>query len=197
MTSLYEEKAEKIASAQLTVANEELQALAEFEITSTADNEFAAEMVQSVIARYKFIETERKKITDPLNAALKATNALFAGPKEALEKIEAALKLKIARFIEGQQQANVAALEAAQNASTPEEATEALAEIQNVEKPKSVSIRYRWVAEVIDESKVPQMFRTVDRKLIQKFASNWSHATPPEFDGIRFTREPIVSSRSK
>lgn len=194
-----EEQAAEAASKALTVVTEELNALEFWAIESAADNEIAAEFLRDVKARHKALETQRKTITKPLNAATKAVNDLFRAPRSMLEQAEQILKGKIAGYLEAQEQANVEALEAAAEASTPDEAATALATIEQADAPAGVSVRHKYRAIVFNPGIVPDQFRMPDEAAIQNFtdAAVKLNGKPTPIPGVRFEKVPIVTSRSK
>ena len=83
-------------SAALTAsANRVLSFLGDFTIADNEDYGLAAEELQAVKARQKTLEGQRTSITVPLNAALKAVNALFGGPADVLVRAESVIKGKM------------------------------------------------------------------------------------------------------
>lgn len=63
-----------------------------FVITTDDDYNLAGEELQAVKAKLKRMEETRTSITGPMNKALDAINALFRGPRTALEAAEKAIK---------------------------------------------------------------------------------------------------------
>lgn len=61
-------------------------------IETDGDAALVGEELQAIKAKQKALEEKRTSITGPMNAALKAVNALFKGPAEILEKAEAKAK---------------------------------------------------------------------------------------------------------
>lgn len=198
MTTTPQHQAEQQASAALTVVQQELEALDGWTVDSDEDNAFAAEMLQDVKQRHKRLETERKKITKPMNAALRAVNDLFRKPREALEQAERLIKGEIAAYLEAREEANTAAFEAAADAETVEEASAALASVEDASTPAGVSVRYKWRAVVVAEDLLMPQFLSPDRAKIEAWASSHKgpDGEPLPIPGVRFDREPIVSSRA-
>lgn len=194
-----QQQAERATSTALATVAAEIAELEHWTIESDEDNEFAADMLRDVKARHKALEAERKKITAPLNTATKAVNDLFRKPRNLLESAEHMLKGKIAGYLEAQAKANDAAVEAAATAESAEEATAALANLQPETKaPAGVSVRYKWRAIVFSPGIVPDQFRMPDEAKIQAFTDEAvrERGEPVPIPGVRFEKEPIVSSRA-
>lgn len=96
------------ASADLTTpAQHTLAFIQDFAITSAEDYGLAADELKTIKARQKSIEEKRTGITDPMNKALRAINALFKGPGELLDQAEQLLKSKMLSY--EQEQRRIAA----------------------------------------------------------------------------------------
>jgi colicin import membrane protein len=67
-------------------------------ITNAQEREFAVEDLQAIKERLQTLDAERRKITDPLNAATKAVNALFKPATELLEAADRKLRAKVLAF---------------------------------------------------------------------------------------------------
>lgn len=61
-------------------------------ITNQPQYDSAGELLKAVKGKMKWLESERKKITTPLDTAKKAVQALFGKPKETLQQAESILK---------------------------------------------------------------------------------------------------------
>lgn len=193
------EQAETVARDALLRIKPEVDELSNWAIESDDDNNFAAEMLRDVKARNALLETKRKTITTPLNEALKAVNELFRAPRQLLERAEALLKGKIAAYLAMCAERNNAALLAAGNAETAEQAMEALTAVLPAEAPKGVTVRYRWWAVVTDASLVPAEYCSPDQVKIdaamRMSASKAKDGVPSPISGVGFRKEPIVTSR--
>lgn len=191
------EQAEAETAAALAVVREEIDALDGWTIEDAEGSELAAAMLRDVKARTKGLEAKRTAITKPMNAALRAVNALFKPPKAALLEAEKALKGKIAAYLEGQERANAAALAVAGAASTPEAASAALATVAPVAAPGGVSVRYKYTAHVTSEGLVPSAFLSPDLDLIEDYGRRMRAAgKSPDVPGVEWEKSPIVSSRA-
>lgn len=169
-----------------------LVALVNFEVLTEDDQNFAAEMLRDVKAKFNLLEEKRTSITKPMNAALRAVNALFKPPQEALEKCEKILKQKIAGYLQAKEDANRELLLAAAEAETLEEASLALATVEVVQAPTGVSVRQVWKFEIINEGLVPVEYWSVDAS---KIKAAMGAGEPEPIPGVRFFQEPIVTSR--
>lgn len=191
-------QAEKITVELLAVVSDERDALQGWTIQTEADKALAGEHLQEVKARLKNLETERRKITDPLHQAKKAVDDLFRKPKQALQALERELKQGIAHYLDAQRAKTEKALEQVAKAESEAEATEALAKVTHTTAPQGVSVRYKYRARVVDADKVPREFLGVDLRAVQSYsdAEVRHNGKPPEIPGIAFDREPIVTARA-
>lgn len=179
-----------------TELHDSLQFIEAFTIINQEDQEFAAQVLREVKEKYTELEKKRTSITKPMNVALREVNNLFRPIKEALERGEKLLKRKIADYQLEQEQRNTAALQAAAAAAEPEEAQEALAEVEVVESPKGVNVRYVWRAKIVNEDLLPREYLTPDVRKIEAHARDAGDAEPFAIPGVLFEKSPIVSSRA-
>jgi len=186
--------AKKEAPKDLAFAQDALIELRKLEISTQEDHEFAAEVLQEVKQKTKALEEKRKKITGPLNTALKEVNELFRPVKTALEEGEKILKEKIVAYVEERDARNDKALEAAAVAETSEEAEEALAEVEETEAAPGVSIRYVWKFEIRAPDMVPYEFLCPDVEKISEHVKQ-SQGEPEAISGVRFFKKAITTSR--
>jgi len=194
-----EAQAERATATALATIQAERTELDGWTIDTADDADFAAEILRDVKARHKALEVERKKITGPLNTATRAVNALFKPPRELLEDVERMIKGKIASYLEAREAANAAAIEAASTADTPEQASEALATVEQAEAPAGVSVRHKYRAVVFNPEIVPDQFCMPDEAAIQSFTDTAvrMNGEPTPIPGVRFEREAVVASRAK
>lgn len=75
-----------------------LDLVREFEIVDDATYEIGAEELQSIKRKASLLETQRKGITAPLDAAKAAVMNLFRGPVETLQQAEGILKGKLLTY---------------------------------------------------------------------------------------------------
>lgn len=76
----------------------------------------AADELRAVKAKAKALEEQRTAITTPMNAALRAVNALFKKPAEMLEQAEKLIKREMIGYSDRKEQERIAAERAAREA---------------------------------------------------------------------------------
>lgn len=177
------------ADAQLAEANDWTAKLSTFVIQNDADEANIVGVIQETKSRAKALEAKRTEITKPLNEALRAVNALFKPPKDRFEALERMLKGKVVAYMTAKQAANVAAIQAAAVAPTPQAAQQTLARVQLVEAPQSVSVRHVWKFEVTDPDVVPRELCSPDVNKIGRM----DPGTP--VPGVRWFQEPVTTVR--
>lgn len=186
--------AREATRSELTDAEQALVLLSDFKIRNSEDRDYAAEVLCEVKQRHGTLESQRRRITDPLNAALREVNNLFRPVRDALEQCERLLKDRIAAFVVEQEQRNRAALLEAQAASGAEEAGAAIQRMETPELPKGVSVRHQWKFEIVNQSAVPRDLCSPDpRKISAAFVGD----IPPDIPGVRWFQERIVAARSR
>lgn len=176
--------------AQSATADEWYSGLRALSIETDAQQEQAAEVLRKVKFRIQVLEDRRKEITVPINAALKSVNDLFREPRTRFESVEKLLKGKIASYLERKAAANVAAIQSAAAASTPERAAEHLAIVAAVAPPQGVSVRKVWKFEITDPDAVPRCFCSPDPDKIRLVEPSTA-----KIPGVRFYQEPVVAAR--
>ncbi|KKN75943.1 hypothetical protein LCGC14_0375000 [marine sediment metagenome] len=192
-------KAELVTEA--TQAQEALTEVTAFEIIDSDSMTFAADVLAETKGNHKRLDDKRKEITQPINAALKATNALFKPALDFYKRCEAGIKVKM---LQANQRAQVAAQEAltAAGAAAAEGDTEALtqeiaAHDDAVNLPAADGIQYRttWKFNIIDATLIPREFLTPDLKLIEGHVRHKKDATA--IPGIEAYEDQTVASASK
>lgn len=176
-------------SAYRKDVDEALPEIREFSILNDDDKNFAADLLRDVKDKHKIVESRRKEITVPLNAALRSVNDLFKPVLRALEESERLLKGKIVEYVEKKDTERRAALLEASQTKSAAKATEALTKAEITSAPEGVNIRYRWVFEVTDPDQVPRWFCSPDPKKIGEVPPG----TP--IAGVIWRQEPIVTAR--
>lgn len=192
-------QAKKVVKGQLKETEEGLDAVKNFVIRSRKDNEVAGEILQEIKEDWKDIDAQRKRITVPLVNAQREVNALFKPVLETLAQAERFMKKKISDYQDEVEKKNRKLVEEAKAAEGEEEAQDALDRIKNVNTPRGVSIRKRWVAKVINAGLVPYEYCTPDMDLINAELTRYIKDTgePPYIAGVKFEEEAIVASRSR
>lgn len=174
-----------------------IAALKAFAITSTEQQTFATNLVKEIKAQWSALEEQRKKITKPLNEALRQTNAMFKPVLEALQEGEAVLKQKLADYVRTQERANEAALEAVKQAQTQQQAQQILATVAPVAAPQGVSIRQVWKFSVTDPNAVPRELCSPDAKKISAAFRLDANGQPILVPGVSWYQEDSVAVRGR
>lgn len=117
----------KVATIQYAVVTQdELRAFVqealvearELVIDSDDMYEIAGELLTKIKGRQQALDKQRRSIVDPLNLAVKNTNALFKAPMDAAESAESVLKIGMAGWVRyKQEEERIARQKAAQQAA--------------------------------------------------------------------------------
>jgi hypothetical protein len=166
-------------------------------LNTDADAEFAAEVVREVKAKHRELDDRRKQVVSPLNEVVKTINSWFKPPMEELERVERALKSRVAAFVQRREAEARAALEAACAAETPAEAEKVLALFAPVVPPAGTSVRMTWRWRVVNEAAVPRELLSVDPGKVGSWmrGSTKDQGAPEAVSGLEFYQEPVVSVR--
>ncbi len=121
--------------------------------------DMAGQLLTQVKGKLKTLDTQRKDITGPMRKAEKAVNNLFRPAIDAAKAVEAMLKAGIAGFVEAQQKAQVAALEAGQH--------EAALAIAQPTMPSGVSTRTIWKFRYTNVDLIPRKYWVIDSAALQ------------------------------
>lgn len=182
------------ADAQLATANDWAARLGSFVIQSDDDEANIVNVLQEVKARAKTLENRRTEITQPLNQALRSVNALFKPAQQKFDQLERHLKGLITTYMQAKNARNVAAIQAAAVAPTPVVAQQVLAQVQPVEAPANVSVRYVWQFQITQPELVPAQFLSPDPAKIQAYLAQTNQ---PAIPGVTFSQKAITSVRSR
>lgn len=182
-------------------AKEALSEIKKFEIVDNDSLTFAADVLAEAKGNFKRLDDKRKEITKPINAALKATNALFKPALDFYRNCEAAIKGKM---VAANAAAQVAAQEALQDAGAAaadgdtEGVTTAIAahdEAVNLPAADGVQYRSTWKFRIVDETQIPREYLMPDHKLIEGHVRHKKGSTV--IPGIEAYEETTVASASK
>ncbi len=157
----------------------------------------AADLAKFISEAVKTIESERKRITAPLNESLKATNSLFKKLSEPLEAALTITKGKILKYKTDEdrrareeldrqkaEQAAKIAEAAKAGAPIPVDAVENLSAVATVPTTAarggfgSVSTMKRWAFEVVDFHLIPRHFLQVDSVLVNQAIKSGEREIP-------------------
>lgn len=165
------------------------------------DETVLAEILQEFKGRYKELEEKRKSITQPLNAAKRAVDALFRPARSALEEAERIIKGKLRDAADRREAARREALRLASEAAGRGDVKGAQAAMATIPTnsggPDGVSYRYQWKWELVDIEKVPPGFLALNPATMKMYVSKYRTSDEiPGIPGIRFHRERTVVSQS-
>lgn len=185
----------KAATEKFAENNDAITMIRDLPVTNDAEASFASEGVQQLKEWYAELEKERTSITKPINEGLRRLNDHFRPMKTALEEAERAVKARIAGYLADKQRRNTAAIEAAAAAATAEQAERALATVSPVEAPRGTSVRYQWVAEIVDASLLPREYMTPDMyKIVDAVRASDGQVHIP---GVVVRKEQVIASLSR
>ena len=182
--------AQSEAQAQLANANEWWSLVRDFQITNDEQQEQIAGVLRKVKEKSRELEDRRKEITGPMNQALRSVNDLFRQPKLRLDALEALLKEKIALFLRTRAEVNRQLIATAAVASTPQAASQSLAQVAPIAPPTGVTVRKVWKFAIDNPDAVPREFCSPDPDKIKLVDPATTH-----IPGVRFYQEDQVSSR--
>lgn len=97
-----------------------LEFIESFQVDSPETFELAGDELRAIKARSKKLEEQRTSITGPINAALRAVNALFAGPADVLADAEGKIKQKMLAYQTEQERLAAEARRRAEEAAAAE-----------------------------------------------------------------------------
>jgi hypothetical protein len=188
-------KAQAIMLSVSPLASEaSVERMKDLPVTNDDQQKFAVELLEEVKEMWRTLEDQRTQITGPMNKALRATNELFRPALKSLEHEEGLLKAKIADYLKSKELANVEALQLAAQASTPEQANQAISTFAPVVPPTGISVRYVWRFTVTQPELVPHELCSPDPEKIKAYSAAYPGAPIP---GVTFTQESIVTSRAR
>ncbi|MCK5614735.1 hypothetical protein KAR91_73415 [Candidatus Pacearchaeota archaeon] len=162
-------------------------------ITTVAQEDKAIQLCTEIKKKEKQIEEKRKKITVPLNTALKETNNLF---KEITQPLRDAIRFIKDGILEFQLEAEKKALAEQQVRENREAAHKKQGHKVTVKAPitaevGSSTISKVWTFEVISLKSVPKKFIIVDTVAVNKAIKDGERKIP----GLRIFQKRGVSLR--
>lgn len=180
-------------------ARDVLEGFRSFEILSDEDYQFVGETLREVKGVYKQIEERRKKVTAPLNEALKEFRAWYQPALAVLENTEALLKRKLADYDTAQRERARLAMEAAAEASRQGDFDAAHAASQGIvsaPQAKGITVTRRWDYRLVDLSLVPREFLCLDHSAVKIYLKAAGKDTPTQIPGLEFFETESVTARS-
>jgi hypothetical protein len=190
----------EIVATRQAEAEEIIEAFADFEIEDDDDYDVVADGLKEVKTIAKDLESRRKKITQPINGALREFNSWFKPAQLVLTNTERALKKKLADYTIAKEEQSRLAMEAAAQASQDGDfdgAHEAAKGI--VESPSAQGITHSryYDYEIVDMDEVPRRYMCVDHSAVKIHIKNAGKTQPEDIPGIRFTEKTRVIARTK
>ena len=153
------------------------------QVTTTEQEEQAYTALTQIKQAIKTIESKRKEITTPLNASLKATNAMFKKLSAPFVEADRIVRDKVMDFRQAQEEKAYKELERRQKIQAAHEAKgHETHEITQpiVEVAKTTVTSKRWTFEVVDVNKVPREYLVLDNTAVNKAIRNGVR----EIDGL-------------
>lgn len=145
------------------------------QVTTTEQEEQAYDALKQIKMAIKTIEDRRKEITKPLNASLKATNAMFKTLSAPFVLADKTIRDKVMDFRELQEEKAQKELERRQKIQAAHEAKGH--ETHEITQPKAEVAKAtvttkRWTYEVADVEKIPREYLVVDSAAVNRAIRN-------------------------
>jgi len=130
----------------------------------------ACSILKKISLRLKDIENLRLSITKPLNESLRQANALFKTLAEPLHVADKTIREKILAFRTEQEEAAEKRKQMQEKIQTTrkEKGLEAAAMVEPVAETGETQTQKRWTYELIDISKVPPEYLTLDAGTVRR-----------------------------
>lgn len=181
-----------------------LEVFAQTPITTAEEYEAAAAKLASVKGALKRLEDKRVSITKPMNDSLKAVNAMFAIPKDRLDKVERQIKAGLVTYTEAEERKRVEAQRKADEEARAEKerAEKAAREIREKAERDAQALRDKAAAEAeagrLDaaaalEAKADNKVERAEAKAVVHEVAAATSVAPvmrggtPKVSGLRFT----------
>ena len=193
-------------------------ALAQFKIETNGEYEQSIEILKTIKAKSKELETERKKMTDPLDASKKAIMDFFRKPIDALDNASEWVKKSALAFVQKQEAIRLAEQKRLQDEAEAKqiELDEKIAEKQaqgkdtskleakkreiitpalqsNVSKISGTFVKKTWKARVIDFKAMPDDYKIPNEKALNSLAQ--ATAGTMKIAGVEFYCEEQIIAR--
>lgn len=173
------------AKPQLPQVTELIKEVSDLVVTEHNYTEICEAVVETK-SQYKHLDEAEKRITKPLNEALKEAKSWFATPKKAYAEVERILKEKILGYQATLQARKIEAVKTLQ--------IDTLAQISASPHPSEVQTREVWDMEIVDPAQVPGQFwiRIIDEAKLRSFASSGV-----DIPGVRFFKRAILAVKTR
>jgi hypothetical protein len=188
------EPVQAAAQAEVAEANEALTVARDVEISSAEDEAFVAELLAEVKGKNKRLEEMKQAALRPMRETIKTIQSWFEPAQAAYAQMESLLKGRVIEYRAKLEDQRRAALRAMQAGETPQEVSVAIVALKQAQAPttEGISVRRVWSFEIVDASKVPVDFMSVDSGKIRAAVSSGVR----EINGVRIFEQEIVASRS-
>lgn len=194
------ETSEKVDLArQSATYSQILQELKSLQISDDDDYEYAGEFLKSVKRLYNEVEARRKKVTDPLNAALKEFRGWYKPTLDILEEGERLLKKKLGDYALKKEQEREEQMRQIAAASRQGDFDSAHAISQNLSESAShagISVQRKWDYKVTDFAQVPREFLCIDHSALKIHIRNAGKDKPQSVPGVEFFETTGVIART-
>lgn len=170
----------------------------DFEIEDDEDYSIAAEGLREIKRISKDLEERRKKITQPINVALREFNSWFKPDQDILKKAEAYFKRRLEEYDTLKaEQSRVAMLAAAEASRAGDFDTAHEAAKGIVERPTAQGISHGeyYDYEIEDFAKVPRQYLLVDHDEVKKHIKEAGKNEPTPVPGLRFVLKKRTIAR--
>lgn len=173
-----------------------LEVIKDFQVEEEEDFSFLSETLRDVKKSWKDLETEKKTVTDPLNATLKKVRSWFKPAQDYLKKAELLCKKKLSDYqLEQVKKREKAMIEMA-TAKDFDGKMKAAEGLVSVPEAKGITIRETWKYEVKDISKVPVQFLAIDDSAVKQYIKEFGKGKPKDVPGLEFVQDASVIARS-
>jgi len=144
-------------------------------VTTTEQEEQAYTALTQIKQAIKAIEARRKEITKPLNASLKATNAMFKKLAQPFVDADGIVRNKVLDFRRLQEEKAQKELERRQKIQASHEAKGH--EIHEITEPKAEVAKTtvtakRWTFNIVDVNKVPREYLVLNNTAVNQAIRN-------------------------
>lgn len=161
------------------------------QVEDEEDYVFASEVLKQVKTYYKEIEVRRKKVTEPLNAALKEFQSWYRPAQKVLEEGEALLKQKLGDYRvrkEAEKEAQMRAIAEASAKGDFDAAHAAAQDLVITTEVSGVSFTPKWEYQLVDFDEVPREFLCLDHSALRLHIKNANADDPKPIPGIKFVK---------
>lgn len=165
------------------------------EIADETEYEEATELLKATKGKIKLLDQERTLTVKPLNDQVREINAWYKKPLDKLKAIETTMKKMLAQYQLRQRQEQERLLAEAASEQT-DHAQAQLLVMQAAKKTapvvSGVSVREVWRWELVDESKIPMEYYSLDHSKIDAAVKSGKREIP----GIRVYQDAQVAVRA-